>query len=569
MTATAPVPTPAPTDSGGSGFGPKLLVPVLVGPLLNPINTTMVSVALAPISRDLGIGAAQAIWLVAALYLASAVAQPTMGKLADRFGPKKVFLSGLVIVGVAGVVPEFLTGFGGAVTARVLIGIGTSSAYPAALTTLRQHSARIGKPTPPLVLGALSITSLVSAAAGPPLGGALIAAFGWHAIFLVNVPLAVFGIVVSLLWLPSDRLRPQNDDDLPVLQALDPVGMLLMTGTVSALLVFLLDLSAGLWWLLGTAVVLLVALVLWELRAVKPFVDVRLLARNGALSRTYVRLFLVYLLAYTMTYGFSQWVQDVAGYSSDAAGYIQLPAAIVAGIASFLVARKTAVRGRSSPRPWCRSSAACSCSCSIRGPRGPARAHAGAVRRPAGLRVGVEPGGALPGRPRGVHRHRGRALADERVHRRDRGVLAHRRRVRDGSHDAGPARARVGDRGRRGRRERPDDRRPRARPAAGPLIEPVRSRSAHAGAAGAAQPKTQRTASIRGSLRFWLCAGAAPRRRQCARAAPPALMQPPRERGPTDGGDRCLQADRWDTGRPAGTAHVHDHDQRAAARPVP
>jgi MFS family permease len=328
----------------GSGFGPKLLVPVLVGPLLNPINTTMVSVALAPISRDLGIGAAQAIWLVAALYLASAIAQPTMGKLADRFGPKKVFLVGLVIVGVAGLVPEVLTGFGGAVTARVLIGIGTSSAYPAALTTLRQHSARIGKPTPPLVLGALSITSLVSAAAGPPLGGALIAAFGWHAIFLVNVPLAVFGIVVAAMWLPSDRLRPRADEELPVLTALDPFGMLLMTGTVSALLVFLLDLSAGLWWLLGIAIVLLVALVLWELRATKPFVDVRMLARNGALSRTYARLFLVYLLAYTMTYGFSQWVQDVAGYSSDVAGYLQLPAAVVAGIASFVIARKTAVR---------------------------------------------------------------------------------------------------------------------------------------------------------------------------------------------------------------------------------
>jgi MFS family permease len=344
-TATASTPVSAAADPKGSGFGPKLLVPVLVGPLLNPINTTMVSVALAPISRDLGIGAAQAIWLVAALYLASAVAQPTMGKLADRFGPKKVFLTGLVIVGIAGLVPEFLTGFGGAVFARVLIGIGTSSAYPAALTTLRQHSARIGKPTPSLVLGALSITSLVSAAAGPPLGGALIAAFGWHAIFLVNVPLAAFGIVVASLWLPSDELRPRSDEDLPVLTALDPFGMLLMTGFVSALLVFLLDLSAGLWWLLGTAVVLLVALVLWELRAVRPFVDVRMLARNGALSRTYMRLFLVYMLAYTMTYGFSQWVQDVAGYSSDVAGYVQLPAAVVAGVASFLVARKTAVRG--------------------------------------------------------------------------------------------------------------------------------------------------------------------------------------------------------------------------------
>ncbi|WP_309473779.1 MFS transporter [Curtobacterium sp. AG1037] len=322
-----------------------MLIPVLVGPLLNPINTTMVSVALAPISRDLGIGASQAIWLVAALYLASAVAQPTMGKLADRFGPKKVFLTGLVVVGVAGVVPEVLTGFGGAVTARVLIGIGTSSAYPAALTTLRQHSARIGKPAPSLVLGALSITSLVSAAAGPPLGGALIALFGWHAIFLVNVPLAVFGIVVAAMWLPSDRLRPQDTDRVPVRTALDPVGMLLMTGAVSALLVFLLDLAAGLWWLLAVAVVLVVALVRWELRAAQPFVDVRLLVRNGALSRTYARLFLTYLLAYTMTYGFSQWVQDVAGYPSDVAGYLQLPAAVVAGVVSFLVARKTAIRG--------------------------------------------------------------------------------------------------------------------------------------------------------------------------------------------------------------------------------
>ncbi|WIB63280.1 MFS transporter [Curtobacterium sp. MCBD17_040] len=317
---------------------------MLVGPLLNPINTTMVSVALAPISRDLGIGSAQAIWLVAALYLASAVAQPSMGKLADRFGPKKVFLTGLVIVGVAGFVPEFLTGFGGAVTARVLIGIGTSSAYPAALTTLRQQSERIGKPTPPLVLGALSITSLVSAAAGPPLGGALIAAFGWHAIFLVNVPLAAFGFVVAGLWLPSDASRPRRDDGVPVLTALDPAGMLLMTGTVSALLVFLLDLSDGLWWLLGVAVALLVALVLRELRAVKPFIDVRLLVTNRALSRTYIRLFLVYMVAYTMTYGFSQWVQDVASYSSDQAGYIQLPSAVIAGVVSFLVARRTRVR---------------------------------------------------------------------------------------------------------------------------------------------------------------------------------------------------------------------------------
>ncbi|AMM19891.1 hypothetical protein AX769_06640 [Frondihabitans sp. PAMC 28766] len=89
----------------------------------------MIAVALAPISKDLGIGSDQAIWLVSSLYLASAIAQPTMGKLADRFGPKKIFLMGMVIVIVAGLLPEFAPSFGGALLSRVLIGIGTSSAY--------------------------------------------------------------------------------------------------------------------------------------------------------------------------------------------------------------------------------------------------------------------------------------------------------------------------------------------------------------------------------------------------------------------------------------------------------
>ena len=107
------------TSHDARPFGPRFVVPLLFGPLLNPINTTMIAVALALISTDLGIGADQAIWLVAALYLASAVGQPTMGKLADRIGPKKVFVSGMVVVMLAGVLPELVPSFGGAVTARV------------------------------------------------------------------------------------------------------------------------------------------------------------------------------------------------------------------------------------------------------------------------------------------------------------------------------------------------------------------------------------------------------------------------------------------------------------------
>ncbi|RKR75414.1 MFS transporter [Frondihabitans australicus] len=304
----------------------------------------MIAVALAPIQKSLGIGSDQAIWLVSSLYLASAIAQPTMGKLADRFGPKKIFLLGMVVVIVAGVLPDVLPSFGAALTSRVLIGIGTSSAYPAAMSAIRNQSDRLGVATPPLVLGGLSVSSLVSAAAGPPLAGVLIGAFGWHSIFLVNVPLAGAGLVLAALWLPSDRIRPIRAAALPVTQAIDLPGLALFAVTVSSLLVFLLDLSAGLYWLLAITVAALVALVLWERRAVAPFIDVRMLASNGALSRTYIRLFLLYGIAYTMTYGFSQWVQDSAGLSSQTAGLVQLPGAILAGVASFWFARRTGVR---------------------------------------------------------------------------------------------------------------------------------------------------------------------------------------------------------------------------------
>lgn len=304
----------------------------------------MIAVALAPISKDLGIGSDQAIWLVSSLYLASAIAQPTMGKLADRFGPKKIFLLGMVIVIVAGILPDLLPSFGAALTSRVLIGIGTSSAYPAAMSAIRNQSDRLKVPTPSLVLGGLSISSLVSAAAGPPLAGVLIGAFGWHSIFLVNVPLAGAGLILAALWMPSDRIRPVREAKLPLSQAIDPLGLALFAIAIGSLLVFLLDLSSGLYWLLGITVVAVVALILWERRAVASFIDVRMLASNGALTRTYLRLFLLYGIAYTMTYGFSQWVQDAAHLSSQTAGLVQLPGAILAGVASFWFARKQGVR---------------------------------------------------------------------------------------------------------------------------------------------------------------------------------------------------------------------------------
>ena len=333
----------ATTTAAKGVYGARFLAPLFIGPLLNPINTTMISVALVPISHDLGVPSSTVVWLVAGLYLTSAIAQPTLGRVGDILGPRRVFLGGLVVVAVAGILPSALPGFGPVVASRVLLGVGTSAAYPSVMAMIRARSAAAGVATPPAVLSGISISTLTTSAFGPVLGGALIELFGWRSIFLVNIPLALGALVMTLAWVPSAESDPDTGDR-PSLRDLDPVGILLFAGAVASLLVFALDLGALHWWLLGLSVAALLALLGWELRRRSPFIDFRMLASNGALSRTYLRMLLLYLGFYSMTYGYSQWVQDDAGYSSSQAGFLQLPTAVLAGLMSLVIARTTKVR---------------------------------------------------------------------------------------------------------------------------------------------------------------------------------------------------------------------------------
>ncbi|MEV4049273.1 MFS transporter, partial [Streptomyces sp. NPDC049744] len=85
---------------------------MLLGSVLNPVNSTIIAVALVPIGRALGAPASQTAWLVSALYLATALGQPVVGRLIDVFGPRRLFLLGTGLVGVAGVVGALAPGLG-------------------------------------------------------------------------------------------------------------------------------------------------------------------------------------------------------------------------------------------------------------------------------------------------------------------------------------------------------------------------------------------------------------------------------------------------------------------------
>ncbi|MFJ5290085.1 MFS transporter [Streptomyces sp. NPDC088348] len=328
----------------GPGFGTRLTAPLLLGSLLNPLNTTMISTALVSIGHHFGIGASSTVWLVSVLYLASAVAQPVLGRLADSMGPRRVFLAGLAVVAASGLVGAVAPGFGWLIASRLLLGIGTSAAYPAAMAVLRSESRRLGRPTPRTVLGRLSFAALGSAAVGPTLGGLLVATWGWRAIFAVNVPLAFVAFVCAMRWIPKDDGRGAVAGAERGPAGLDPLGIVLFTGTLTALVFFLLDLAHPVWWLLGPVAVLAAVLTWWQLRCPNPFIDLRMLGRNHALARTYLRHGLSYLVIYCVMYGFTQWLEEGRGYSSLHTGLLMLPMSVAALVCSLLGARTKGIR---------------------------------------------------------------------------------------------------------------------------------------------------------------------------------------------------------------------------------
>lgn len=326
------------------GFGARLMTPLLLGSLLNPVNSTMIATALVVIGRGFGVGAADTAWLVASLYLASAVAQPTMGRLADLLGPRRVFLSGLVLVAVAGVVGTVAPAFGWLVVSRALLGVGTSAAYPCAMALLRAEGERLDTQVPRTVLARLSLAALGSAAVGPVLGGLLAATAGWRAIFAVNVPVSLAGLGLALLWLPADAPRDARRTRRPG-SSVDTLGILLFGGSLTTAMLFLMELAHPRWPLLAPCALLTAAFVWWQLRRPEPFLDLRVLARHRPLVLTYLRHGLTYLVIYCVMYGFAQWLEESHGFSSFRSGLVMLPMSLAAAVCSLLGARTRGIRG--------------------------------------------------------------------------------------------------------------------------------------------------------------------------------------------------------------------------------
>jgi predicted MFS family arabinose efflux permease len=330
---------------GSKPFSWRFVTPLFMGSTLNPVNSSLIATALVPIAAGVHVSVGRTAVLVSGLYLASAIAQPTAGKLSEEFGPRRVFLVGILAVLTGGLVGGLGNDLTTLTVARILIGVGTSAGYPSAMLLIRRRAESAGLHAPPgAVLGGLVIAGMVTPALGLPIGGLLVQTLGWRTTFLVNVPFALLTLGAALLWIPRDPETSGVTTVRNLAARIDAAGIAGFGGAMAALLVFLMSLPHLNWVALGLAVASGVGLVAWELRAGRPFLDVRLLATEPALTRTYARWALGTLCVYTVLYGLTQWLEAGRGISPREAGLLLLPMSVLSAVVARPISQRNLVR---------------------------------------------------------------------------------------------------------------------------------------------------------------------------------------------------------------------------------
>lgn len=330
---------------GEDDFDNRLIAPMILGAMLNPINSSIIAVSLVPIGIAFGAPPAETTWLVSSLYLATSIGQPVMGKLVDSFGPRRLFMIGTALVGIAGLMGLFAPNLGVLIAARVVLGFGTCAGYPTSMYLIRSEGRRTGRDSPQIVLTLLSMATQTVLAIGPTLGGVLMSVGGWRATFAINIPLSITALILGALRVPKHTaLQEDHRNDGPI--RIDLPGILLFAVMIIALMLFLIDIRPDYWYLPVIAVLAGAAFALRELRTAEPFIDLRVLAGNVPLMATYLRALLAMTVSYSMIYGFTQWLEDGRRLSPTVAGVVLLPLFVLGIIAAAVVGRRKEIRGK-------------------------------------------------------------------------------------------------------------------------------------------------------------------------------------------------------------------------------
>jgi EmrB/QacA subfamily drug resistance transporter len=287
----------APSGADARGLTPEIravAIVVIIGAIMSILDTTIVNVALESLARDLNAPLSTIQWVSTGYLLSLATVIPLTGWAAERFGPRRVWMTVVAAFVVTSALCALAWSADSLIAFRVLQGLAGGMIMPIGMITLAQAAgpARVGQ-----VMGVVGVPMLMGPVLGPVIGGLIVTHLSWRWIFLVNLPVGIVGLLLAAKRMPSARAEGRlSASGAP--SRLDWKGLLLLSPGVALVVFGLSEVSThgGVTFervlpaLVGFVLVAGFALHAW--RSDSPLVDVHLFRGRG-FSAASVTVFLV------------------------------------------------------------------------------------------------------------------------------------------------------------------------------------------------------------------------------------------------------------------------------------
>ncbi|MCX6688799.1 MAG: MFS transporter [Methanoregula sp.] len=306
-----------------------VLVAAIIGDFLSPFLMASLAISTPEIGKDLGLDIVNLGWILSSFLLASSALMLTAGRLGDCIGYKRIFAVGLIFSLVGCIIASFASTFPVLIIALVIIGV--CSGFMWATTIPLRLSA-----FPPGMRGKLmghnSAAVYSGVAAGPVIGGVLIHYFGWHSIFLAIIPVILFNLLLTWVYvwkLPDNCTKSLSGFDTggSVLFAIAMITLIYGFSMIPGMTGFLCILGS---------LVLFSVFILYEKRVNSPIFDVDLLFGNRKFMFAGTAAMLGYSITAGMMYVMPIFIQSIMGYSPIITGMVYVGAALCQVIFSII-----------------------------------------------------------------------------------------------------------------------------------------------------------------------------------------------------------------------------------------
>ncbi len=310
-----------------------ILATVLLGATMSALDLSIVNVAMPTLKTTFATSMATIEWVSMAYMLALTVFLPLFGRLADMYGRSRLYNVGFIIFSVGSLFCGLSTSAGLLIASRTIqaIGAGLLQANSIGIITHAFPAKERGK-----AIGIQGAVQAISMAVAPVLGGVLISAVGWRAIFYLNIPIGIVGTVAALLILPKCERKPK--------EKVDYLGAALFASGLAGLLLALnevVKLGWGSDYIIAYAVsgvALLSLFILTELKVKHPLIDLGLF-KNSTFLLGNISGMLSYYVLFAVMFLMPFYLERVKGYGTALTGLLLTPLLLAMAVSAPLSGR--------------------------------------------------------------------------------------------------------------------------------------------------------------------------------------------------------------------------------------